>query len=404
MVRLGDLLEEKISRKKIDDSEIVTFIGMQDVSEDAVLKEQHKLRFSEVKKGLTFCEKNDVLVAKITPCFENGKGANLNILETDFGFGSTEFHVLKAKSGNNSSYIYHQTRTEAFRDKLERAMVGTAGHKRVPFSAIQEFQLPIKHNHKEQTAIAKALSDVDALIISLEKLIAKKQAIKTATMQQLLTGKKRLPGFGEGKDYKQTELGEIPEDWEVRSIQEIAHVVGGGTPSTTIPHYWNGEINWFTPTEIIGDKYVTESRRKISDKGMKSSSAKKLPVNTILITSRASIGDLAILRNEATTNQGFQSLIAFENINSEFLYYLMCTKKNEMLSLASGSTFLEISPNKIRSIRLQIPSTKVEQTIIVEIFTDMDAEIKTLQQRLSKTKKIKQGMMQELLTGRTRLI
>ncbi|WP_231624442.1 restriction endonuclease subunit S [Helicobacter pylori] len=139
----------------------------------------------------------------------------------------------------------------------------------------------------------------------------------------------------------------LPKAWQKIRLGDIAEIIGGGTPSTQITSFWNGSINWFTPTEIGITKYVYKSQRTITPLGLKKSSAKLLPIGTILLTSRASIGDCAILKVVATTNQGFQSLIPLEKINNEFLYYLMLTLKNKLLKLASGSTFLEVSPNKI---------------------------------------------------------
>ena len=245
---------------------------------------------------------------------------------------------------------------------------------------IKNLQIPLPPL-PEQEAIAEALSDADAWIESLEQLIAKKRLIKQGAMQELLTPK---------------------EDWEVKKLGEVCDVRGGGTPSTSIPEFWNGNILWFTPTEVGYTKYLINSLRKITELGLKNSSANILPVNTILLTSRAGIGDLGILKSEASTNQGFQSLVCKDNVNYEFVYYMMQTKKNELLSNASGSTFLEISPNKVKAISFDIPSLS-EQTRIATILSDMDAEIEALEQKLSKARQIKQGMMQELLTGRVRL-
>jgi len=234
----------------------------------------------------------------------------------------------------------------------------------------------------EQEAIAEALSDADAWIENLQQLIAKKRLIKQGAMQELLSPKK---------------------DWEVKKLGEVATISGGGTPSTFVSEYWNGDIEWFTPTEVGYDKYLYSSKRKITNTGLKNSSATILPINTILLTSRAGIGDLGILKIEASTNQGFQSIICKEMIDVEFIYYLMSTKKEELLKNASGSTFLEISPNKVKSLEIIVPDL-TEQTRIATILSDMDEELEALEAQLSKAKKVKQGMMQELLTGRTRLI
>jgi len=234
----------------------------------------------------------------------------------------------------------------------------------------------------EQTLIATALSDADALISSLEKLIAKKRNIKQGAMQKLLQPK---------------------EGWEVKKLGEVAEIVGGGTPSSFISSYWNGKINWFTPTEIGENKYTFESARKITKEGFINCSGKMLPVGSILLTTRAGIGDLSILMMEGCTNQGFQSLIAKEGYYNEYLYYLVQTLKNVLIQNASGSTFLEISPNKIKQIEISIPSFE-EQNEIATILSDMDEEITALETKLEKYKKVKLGMMQNLLTGKIRLV
>ncbi|WP_417266121.1 restriction endonuclease subunit S [Brumimicrobium sp.] len=197
--------------------------------------------------------------------------------------------------------------------------------------------------------------------------------------------------------FKQTEVGLIPEDWEVKTIDEIADVNGGGTPSTTISEFWNGSINWFTPTEIGYSKYVNESKRKITHEGLNKSSAKILPKGTVLLTSRAGIGDIAILELESSTNQGFQSLTAKENTSNEFLYYLILISKEQLLKKASGSTFLEISPNNVKSIQIPLPPLH-EQKAIATALSDVDALIQSLDALIAKKKAIKQGAMQELLT------
>lgn len=199
------------------------------------------------------------------------------------------------------------------------------------------------------------------------------------------------------KGYKETEVGIAPNDWSVKNIGSLAKVVGGGTPRTFNGEFWNGDINWFTPTEIGLKKYSHESVRKITKKGLENSSANLLPIGTVLLTTRAGIGDVSILMTESTTNQGFQSLIANESVSGEFLYYLVSTLKNVLLQNASGSTFLEISPSKLRAIKVTIPPTKSEQTAIATALSDADALISSLEKLIAKKRNIKQGAMQQLL-------
>jgi len=196
---------------------------------------------------------------------------------------------------------------------------------------------------------------------------------------------------------KQTEIGLLPEDWEVIKLGEVANIVGGGTPSTFNSNYWNGNIEWFTPTEVGYSKYLFSSRRKITDLGFKNASANLLPQNSILLTTRAGIGDLGILKIEACTNQGFQSIVCKQDLNFEYAYYLIATKKDELIKHASGSTFLEISPNKIKNIQIPLPPLP-EQKAIAEVLSDADTWIESLVQLIAKKRLIKQGAMQELLS------
>ena len=193
------------------------------------------------------------------------------------------------------------------------------------------------------------------------------------------------------------------ENWKEVTIGDVATIIGGGTPSTLNPSYWNGDIQWFTPAELNDSKkYVSKSERTITEQGLKESSAKLLPKGTVLLTTRASIGLTAILKNPACTNQGFQSLIAKDICCNEFLYYVIPLIKDEMLSRASGSTFAEISAKKLSTITLQLPPI-AEQQRIAKALSDVDALIFTTKKLIQKKKNIKQGTMQELLTGKKRL-
>ncbi|MFP6045223.1 restriction endonuclease subunit S [Helicobacter pylori] len=187
-----------------------------------------------------------------------------------------------------------------------------------------------------------------------------------------------------------------PSNWQKVRLGDIAEIIGGGTPSTQVASFWNGSINWFTPTEIGITKYVHKSQRTITPLGLKKSSTKLLPIGTILLTSRASIGDCAILKVVATTNQGFQSLIPLEKINNGFLYYLILTLKNKLLELASGSTFLEVSPNKIKNLLIPLPPLN-EQIAIANILSDVDRYLYSLDALILKKESVKKALRIKML-------
>ena len=179
--------------------------------------------------------------------------------------------------------------------------------------------------------------------------------------------------------------------WSTYHLSDIAEVVGGGTPDTTVPSLWNGDIQWFTPTEVGHQKYVSKSARTITQLGLQKSSAKKLPAGSILLSSRATIGECSIAQRECTTNQGFQNLIPKNDTNNEFLYYLAQTKKHHFIKYASGSTFLEISNSEIRKTKCTVPGTE-EQTQIAAFLSALDDRISVQNKIISKYETLIKGL------------
>ena len=262
----------------------------------------------------------------------------------------------------------------------------------------------------EQTAIANALSDVDALISELEKLIAKKQAIKTATMQQLLTGRTRLPQFalradGTPKGTKPSELGEMPEDWEVVNIGDLGQVDPENLGSTTSPDY---EFNYVSLEQI--EKGVLVGTTRVIFRNAPSRARRVLKKGDILVsTVRPNLMSHYFVQHEVNDlicSTGFSVIRFFEEkLCPGYLYQHLFSSviNNQIEMLISGSNYPAINSGDVKQLKVQIGSVE-EQTAIASILSDMDAEIQVLEQRLGKTRQIKQGMMQELLTGKTRLL
>lgn len=222
----------------------------------------------------------------------------------------------------------------------------------------------------------------------------------TYTLTPALVGEVVAPG------YKQTEVGVIPEDWRVTSLAALADVRSGGTPNTAQARFWDGDILWCTPTDITGlhgRKYLEDTARKITTLGLRSSSAEIIPPQSVVMTSRATIGECAINRVSLATNQGFKNFIPHDDVEVEFLYYLLLTQRQGFVSLCGGSTFLEIGKRQLASYTVSFPPSKAEQEAIAEALSDADVLINALQQLIAKKRAIKQGAMQELLTGQTRL-
>ena len=188
---------------------------------------------------------------------------------------------------------------------------------------------------------------------------------------------------------------EFSGEWETKSINDLADVIGGGTPDTTVKSYWDGEIQWFTPSEIGKNKFVDASLRTITEDGLNNSSAKLLPPNTILLSSRATIGECSLSLRECATNQGFQSLVS-KKCNVDFLYYLIQTKKKDLIRKSCGSTFLEISANEVRKIQVSVPSD-VEQQKIAGLLSLIDKRIATQNKIIEDLQSLISGIIQNAI-------
>lgn len=270
---------------------------------------------------------------------------------------------------------------------------------------LKKLNLAYPKSFEEQRSLSQALSDVDALIFALDKLIAKKRDLKTATMQQLLTGKKRLPGFGEGQGYKESAIGLIPEDWDCKKIGEFTDCTAGGTPSTLIDSYWGGNIKWMSSGELH-QKVVRDVEGRITEKGLNNSSTKVVPPNCVLIGLAGqgkTRGTVAINEVELCTNQSIAAIYPSRYFDSKYLLYNLDDRYEELRGLSTGDGGRGgLNLRIIRSILLPFPTIE-EQRAIATVLSDMDNAISALESRQAKTKAIKQGMMQELLTGRIRL-
>ncbi|OWV23299.1 hypothetical protein B7982_07465 [Fibrobacter sp. UWB2] len=268
-------------------------------------------------------------------------------------------------------------------------------------------KIPLPPTIEEQQRIANALSDVDTLIANLEKLIAKKKNIKQGAMQQLLTGKKRLPGFAPAKPtYKQTEIGQIPTDWEVKKIGDFTKLQAGGTPSTLCDDFWGGNIRWMNSGEL-NNKRIYDVSGRITELGLNSSSTHLIPPNCVLVGLAGqgkTRGTAAINYVELCTNQSIAAMFPSKTHNSEYLYHNIDSRYEELRELSSGDGGRGgLNLKILANLFIALPS-KEEQTAIANVLSDMDAEISALETKLAKYRTLKTGMMQQLLTGKIRLL
>ena len=227
-------------------------------------------------------------------------------------------------------------------------------------------------SYEEQKKIGDYFRSLDNLITLHQRKYEKLQIIKKSMLENC------FPKNGE--KVPQIRFSGFTGDWEQRKLSNTADIVGGGTPSTSNPDYWDGDIDWYTPAEIGEQIFANGSVRKITKDGLNHSSAKILPAHkTVLFTSRAGIGSMAILQRLAATNQGFQSLVCHDDIDPYFVFSMGDSIKTKAERVAAGSTFAEISGKKLGDLELMFPSTD-EQKAIGNYFKNLDNLI-TLHQR-----------------------
>ena len=288
---------------------------------------------------------------------------------------------------------------ESFRNRVICASTISA-NTNINQDSLKDIYLVYPSSKKEQTAIANALSDVDALISELEKLIAKKQAIKTATMQQLLTGRTRLPQFalredGTPKGTKPSELGEIPVDWEVVTLGTASSFINDRAYSL---HEWEN-----SGTPVIRLQNLTGRGDEYYYSNLQLPEKQYCKYGDLLFMWSATFGPVIWRGPKAIYHYHIWKIACEVGYSQSYLFYLLDDMTEKLKrSSSSGGTMLHVTKEKMESTKAAFPSYE-EQTAIATILSDMDAEIQALEQRLGKTRQIKQGMMQELLTGKTRL-
>ena len=184
------------------------------------------------------------------------------------------------------------------------------------------------------------------------------------------------------------------------AISEIGDIISGATPKTTVPDNFGGEIPWLTPADLSGytGKYISHGARNLTRQGYDSCSTHLMPAGTVLLSSRAPIGYVAIAKNEICTNQGFKSIVPKTFVNSEFLYYQLESLKNTLQNLGSGTTFKELSAKKLATVQVVIPSLEEQKSIvskIEELFSKLDASVAELKTAKEKLKVYRQAVLKE---------
>jgi type I restriction enzyme S subunit len=307
---------------------------------------------------------------------------------------------LIPKDKENVHSLFYSYYLLSQKQKLEN-LSGGSTFKELSKTMLENFKIPLPPV-EEQRAVAGVLGVVDSVIAKTDEVIAKTECLKKGLMQTLLTR-----GIGH-KEFKETEIGKIPKEWDVKKVSDLFDVATGTTPSTKQKEYWNGgTINWITPTDLSklnGTIYIKGSERKITERALKETNLTLMPKGSIIVSTRAPVGYVAVLEEPSTFNQGCKGLIPKRQgeIMPEFYCYYLLSKKQMLENLSGGSTFKELSKEKLLNFSIPLPSF-IEQKRIAESILNLDRKIGIERNERVRLERIKRGLMDLLLTGKVRV-
>ncbi|MEZ8254953.1 restriction endonuclease subunit S [Vibrio splendidus] len=417
-VRIDKIADVNPKPIKLESDETeVSFVGMADVSVSAKLISAVNTPYGEVKKGFTsFCDE-DVLVAKITPCFENGKGALVSNLINGIGFGSTEFHVIRAKQGVACSRFIHQITTgHNFRAKGEMNMTGTAGQKRVGKGFIESYFIATP-KLEEQQKIAEVLSTVDQKIDLIDLKIAETQKLKIGLMQKLFSegvGVQDENGnWQPHTEFRTTSIGSIPKIWQDSKIGDyVSELVSGVSVNSYDKIKSKSEIGVLKTSAVINGNFYPELHKTIKSEDI--ARAKTTVKENTLIISR--MNTPALVGEFGYVSMGYKDLYLPDRLwmtvptrklhDVQALSYLMQHHpiKKEIKELATGTSNSMKNISKGKFLAVYLPHIPYEEQMMIrEILFTVDSKLKLLKSQRQETQQLKKGLMQKLLTGEWRV-
>ncbi len=394
-----DINPPKPKKGDIPDETPVTFVPMPAVDAERGEISSPEIRpFSEVRSGFTAFRDGDVIMAKITPCMENGKAAIAGGLVSGLGFGSTEFFVLRSNDSILPQYLFHYIRQVSFRELAESNMTGSVGQKRVPKEFIVNAAIPLPplaEQHRIVAAIEALFARLDAANARLERVPGILKQFRQAVLAAACDG--RLT-----EDWRAGS----PQDWLECKVVDIAQVKVGGTPSRKKPQFWNGTIPWVSSGEVANN-HIHSTREHITELGLENSNAKIYPKGTILIAmigEGKTRGQSAYLEIEACTNQNVAGIVPdIQKITSDFLWYWSLSKYEDHRKAGRGGEQPALNKKIISEMQLSLPPLPEQNEIVRRVeallaLTDrIEAEVAAAR---AKTETMRQSILAQAFSGR----
>lgn len=306
------------------------------------------------------------------------------------GIVSTLYAVYKAKKITDTNFVQTYFELDARMNSYMHPLVNKGAKNDMKVTDENALKgAVIFPKLEEQNKIAEYFAKLDCLITLHQRKCQETKKLKEYMLQKMFPPK--------GEKIPEIRFAGFTGDWEQRKLGEVAKIISGGTPSTKIDEYWDGDIDWYAPAEIGEQIYLNSSQRKITRLGLEKSSAKMLPIGTVLFTSRAGIGKSAILLREGCTNQGFQSIVPKkEKLDSYFIFTRSEELKRYGETVGAGSTFVEVSGKQMANMNLMMPKTILEQQVIGKCFCKIDHLITLHQCKVRELTELKNYMLQNM--------
>ena len=385
-VKLSDVCiinPHKSEISTLPDKTLVSFLPMANISEEGFIIREDIKRLGEVKKGFTYFKKNDILLAKITPCFENGK-RTIATIKNDIGFGTTEFHVLRPDENKIIlEYLYYLISSPSFRAQGTVKMVGSAGQKRIPKSFIENFKLSLPEL-AEQNRIVEILNRIDNIIKMKKSVDFDEEELTHSTFIELFGN----PSLN-------------PKGFDEQRLGDISVISMGGTPSTKKLEYWkDGTVNWMKSGDIKGN-FIKTIPQKITELGFKNSNAKAYKKGDVVIAMNGqgkTRATSAILDIETTSNQSVASISPKNTLNSIYLHFNLKFRYQELRDLTGDKQRSGLNLTLLRNLKIMCPPIELQ-----EKFASFVLQMRSLQDRqkdsTSEIKKIYNSVIEKAISA-----
>lgn len=387
----------------LSDGDEVSFIPMEHLKSGFHL--QSIVPYMKVKKGYVCFADGDILMAKVTPCLENGNLAIAGNLRKNIGFGSTEINVIRCNTIVNR-FLFYLLQCHTYIDMARHHMYGVAGLKRLDPEFIPNTVIPVP-SEKEQLKIVSYLdpkcAEIDTLIATKEKINALLKERRQSIIYEAVT--KGLNPDAPMKESGVEWIGQIPEHWEVRRLKVIADMQTGTTPPTTDTEFFDGDINWFTPSDFTGKLLIKDSERKLANKAVEEGQAHLFPANTIMIVGiGATVGKTAFTQMKASCNQQITAIQVNEVNRAKYYAYWLYSCSSAIKATANYTTLPIINNQHLGETPCPFVNDIAEQTGIVEYLDaacmTIDNLICTNEENIKKLKEYRQSIIYEAVTGK----